>query len=170
MYEEQFSKRLAELRTKKGVSARDMSLSIGQNPGYIRAIECGTTFPTMSNFFYICEYLNVTPQEFFNFSEEPSNGINALTDQLQRFDSEQIHGIKGEEYTVVIGYDLLNGHLPNWNIIKNKNETLKLLYVLCSRAKSALYLFSETGRTTRTGHPLTSTNELYNVRYHYDTA
>ena len=36
MYEEQFSKRLAELRTKKGVSARDMSLSIGQNPGYIR--------------------------------------------------------------------------------------------------------------------------------------
>lgn len=81
-----------------------------------------------------------------------------------------IHGIKGEEYTVVIGYDLLNGHLPNWNIIKNKNETLKLLYVLCSRAKSALYLFSETGRTTRTGHPLTSTNELYNVRYHYDTA
>ena len=61
MYEEQFSKRLAELRTKKGVSARDMSLSIGQNPGYIRAIECGTTFPTMSNFFYICEYLNVTP-------------------------------------------------------------------------------------------------------------
>lgn len=30
MYEEQFSKRLAELRTKKGVSARDMSLSIGQ--------------------------------------------------------------------------------------------------------------------------------------------
>ena len=86
MYEEQFSKRLAELRTKKGVSARDMSLSIGQNPGYIRAIECGTTFPTMSNFFYICEYLNVTPQEFFNFSEEPSNGMNALTDQLQQFD------------------------------------------------------------------------------------
>ena len=34
VYEEQFSKRLAELRIKKGVSARDMSLSIGQNPGY----------------------------------------------------------------------------------------------------------------------------------------
>ena len=48
VYEEQFSKRLAELRIKKGVSARDMSLSIGQNPGYLRAIECGTTFPTMT--------------------------------------------------------------------------------------------------------------------------
>ena len=100
-YEEQFSKRLAELRTKKGVSARDMSLSIGQNPGYIRAIECGTTFPTMSNFFYICEYLNVTPQEFFNFSEEPSNGMNALTDQLQQFDSEQINALATFIKTIV---------------------------------------------------------------------
>ena len=59
MYEEQFSKRLTELRTQKGVSARDMSLSIGQNPGYIRAIESGTAFPTMANFFYICEYFNI---------------------------------------------------------------------------------------------------------------
>lgn len=101
MYEEQFSKRLAELRTKKGVSARDMSLSIGQNPGYIRAIECGTTFPTMSNFFYVCEYLNVPPQEFFNFSEEPSNGMNALTDQLQQFDSEQINALAAFIKTIV---------------------------------------------------------------------
>lgn len=66
MYEEQFSKRLAELRTKKGVSARDMSLSIGQNAGYIRTIENGSSFPTMSAFFYICEYLNVTPKEFLD--------------------------------------------------------------------------------------------------------
>lgn len=78
-----------------------MSLSIGQNPGYIRAIECGTTFPIMSNFFYICEYLNVTPQEFFNFSEEPSNGMNALTDQLQQFDSEQINALAAFIKTIV---------------------------------------------------------------------
>ena len=35
MYEDLFYQRLIELRTKKGVSARDMSLSIGQNAGYI---------------------------------------------------------------------------------------------------------------------------------------
>jgi transcriptional regulator with XRE-family HTH domain len=101
MYEEQFSKRLAELRTKKGVSARDMSLSIGQNPGYIRAIECGTTFPTMSNFFYICEYLNVTPQEFFDFDEELSNGLNFLVDQLRQFDNEQIRTLTAFVKTIV---------------------------------------------------------------------
>lgn len=34
----------------------------------------------MANFFYICEYLNITPQEFFSFHEEPSDGLNALMD------------------------------------------------------------------------------------------
>ena len=40
MYEEDFPTRLAKLRTKKGVSSREMSLSIGQNTGYISNIEC----------------------------------------------------------------------------------------------------------------------------------
>ena len=41
-----------------------MSLSIGQNTGYINSIESGKNFPTMKNFFYICEYLHITPKEF----------------------------------------------------------------------------------------------------------
>ena len=38
-YTEFFHKRLAELRTQKGVSARDMSLSLGQSESYINKIE-----------------------------------------------------------------------------------------------------------------------------------
>ena len=41
MYEDEFPLRLAQLRTKKGVSAREMSLAIGQNAGYINNVECG---------------------------------------------------------------------------------------------------------------------------------
>lgn len=66
MYEDDFPRRLAQLRGLKGVSARDMSLSIGQNPCYINTIENGKAFPTMQSFFYICEFLGVTPQEFFD--------------------------------------------------------------------------------------------------------
>ncbi|MBQ2903618.1 MAG: helix-turn-helix transcriptional regulator, partial [Clostridia bacterium] len=66
MEKEQFSKRLVELRMNKGVSARDMSLSIGQSAGYINNIENGVNFPSMTVFFYICEYLGVTPMEFFD--------------------------------------------------------------------------------------------------------
>ena len=62
MYEEKFPIRLAKLRTAKGVSARDMSLSIGQNAGYINNIENGKALPSMAGFFFICEYLGITPQ------------------------------------------------------------------------------------------------------------
>ena len=41
MYESDFQLRLAQLRAKKGVSARDMSLSLGQNAVYINNIESG---------------------------------------------------------------------------------------------------------------------------------
>lgn len=51
MYEEIFPSRLAELRNQKAVSARDMSLSIGQNPGYINNIETGKALPSMASFF-----------------------------------------------------------------------------------------------------------------------
>ena len=42
MYEEElFAKRLEQLRLEKNVSAREMSLSLGQNPSYINRIESG---------------------------------------------------------------------------------------------------------------------------------
>jgi len=62
----EFSLMLAQLRLNKGVSARDMSLSIGQSPSYINNIETGVCFPSMTVFFYICDYLGVTPMEFFD--------------------------------------------------------------------------------------------------------
>lgn len=87
MYEDKFSNRLSQLRMKKGVSAREMSISLGQNPGYINSIESGKALPTMSNFFYICDYLDISPMEFFNFDiNNPKetdmlyNAINQLTD------------------------------------------------------------------------------------------
>lgn len=77
-----------------------------------------------------------------------------------------LHGVKGEEYTTVIAFGLLNGYLPHWDYIMNstkidrRNETCKLLYVLCSRAKKNLYLFSERGRITKNGSKYSSTDEL----------
>lgn len=93
MYEEDFPMRLAKLRTQKGVSARDMSLSIGQNPGYINNIETGKALPSMSTFFYICDYLNITPQEFFEVSVELPEQLHALTDDLKQLNKEQLEHI-----------------------------------------------------------------------------
>lgn len=65
-YSQWFSERLTQLRIEKGVSARDMSLSLGQSESYINKIENRRTMPSMAGFFYICEYLGITPQAFFD--------------------------------------------------------------------------------------------------------
>lgn len=66
MEKAEFIKRLVELRVAKGVSARDMSLSIGQSAGYINNIENGINYPSMTVFFYICDYLGISPKDFFD--------------------------------------------------------------------------------------------------------
>ena len=93
MYENKFSQRLAQLRLQKGVSARDMSLSIGQNPGYINNIESGKAMPSMMCFFYICEYLNISPSEFFDTGSENPEKLKALINDLKHLDSEQLENI-----------------------------------------------------------------------------
>lgn len=61
------------------------------------------------------------------------------------------HGVKGEEYQTVIAFGLVYGKIPNIYIesAKQDEEADKLLYVIASRAKSRLYLFSEKGRKYR---------------------
>lgn len=49
---EWFYKRLTELRLGKGVSARDMSLSLGQSESYINKIENRRTLPSFAGFIY----------------------------------------------------------------------------------------------------------------------
>lgn len=81
MFEEDFIKRLTELRLQKNISARDMSLSIGQNQNYINNIENGKAMPSMSAFFFICDYLKITPSEFFEIkTRNPEKMRNVMRD------------------------------------------------------------------------------------------
>lgn len=93
MDEKDFSIRLARLREKKGVSARDMSLSIGQNPGYINNIETGKSKPSLDAFFFICEYLGVTPSEFFDLDSSNPTKLNAIVKDLKKLTDRQLETI-----------------------------------------------------------------------------
>ena len=88
-----FAKRLVELRMSKGVSARDMSLSLGQSPGYINNIECGKALPSMSVFLYICDYFHITPQEFFDLGNPNPEKLNEIIENLKLLDDEQLNNI-----------------------------------------------------------------------------
>lgn len=79
-YLDWFPERLAQLRSQKGVSARDMSLSLGQSESYINKIENKRTLPSMSGFFFICEHLGITPQDFFATQvDAPGKNAELLT-------------------------------------------------------------------------------------------
>ena len=88
-----FALRLARLRTQKGVTARDMSLSMGQNPNYINHIETGRTLPSLTGVFYICEYLGVTPAEFFDMDNKNPKKLDEITRDLRQLSLSQLETV-----------------------------------------------------------------------------
>ena len=58
--------RITQLRLKKGVSEYQMSYDLGHSRGYIYNISSGKALPPLKEFFAICDYLEVTPQQFFD--------------------------------------------------------------------------------------------------------
>ena len=90
MEEKDFALRLAQLREKKGVSARDMSLSMGQNPGYINNIETGKSKPSMDGFFYICEFLGVSPSEFFDTQVSNPSKLDDIVKDMKKLNNKQL--------------------------------------------------------------------------------
>lgn len=100
---------------------------------------------------------------YVDFFEKMNNRLGnkkyQLTDDINTFrkmfrEKEGVvintcHGVKGEEYQTVIAFGLVYGKVPNIHTdpVRMNEEASKLLYVIASRAKSRLYLFSEKGRT-----------------------
>lgn len=93
MDEKEFALRLSNLRQLRGVSARDMSLSMGQNHGYINNIETGKVMPSLTGFFYICEYLQITPSEFFDTESENPEQIRAIVSDLKKLSPGQLASV-----------------------------------------------------------------------------
>lgn len=93
MDEKDFAIRLARLREKKGVSAREMSLSIGQNPGYINSIEIGKSKPSLDGIFFICDYLGVTPHEFFDMTSSDPTKLDAIIKDMKKLNDGQLETI-----------------------------------------------------------------------------
>ncbi len=70
-----------------------MSLSIGQNASYINNIENGKAFPSMTGFFYICEYLGISPADFFDTDADNPEKLKALLNDLKHLDDAQLDNI-----------------------------------------------------------------------------
>lgn len=89
-YQEFFYHRLTQLRMAKGVSAREMSLALGQSNSYINSIENRKSLPSMTVFFNICVYLGITPQQFFDMENQAPAEADALLQEIKKLRPDQI--------------------------------------------------------------------------------
>ena len=90
MYEDFTQERIAQLRMERNVSARDMSLSLGQNDSYINRIENRKALPSLQLLFYICEYFGITPREFFDEGNPYPRELNEIVQDLKRLDRDTL--------------------------------------------------------------------------------
>jgi len=89
-YEEYIAERIIQLRLKKGVSANDMSISIGQNRNYINRIENRRHLPSIPGLFYICEYFQISFAEFFSENELQSTLLCETIELIKTLDENSI--------------------------------------------------------------------------------
>lgn len=90
MYEDFFAERISSLRNEKNISAREMSLAIGQNSSYINRIENKLAFPSMQSFFFICEYLKISPKDFFDSNISNPVKLKEAVTELKELDNSQL--------------------------------------------------------------------------------
>jgi transcriptional regulator with XRE-family HTH domain len=89
--EESFIKdRITQLRLKKGVSEYQMSYDLGHSRGYVYNISSGKSLPPMKEFLAICDYFEVTPQQFFDESEEYPELIQKAVDGMKHLSEEDM--------------------------------------------------------------------------------
>lgn len=87
------SERIAKLRNHKNVSARDMSLSLGLGEAYINHIENNSNMPSMKNFYYICEFLKISPKDFFDDDTEAPDLLAELITACKKLDRRSMQNL-----------------------------------------------------------------------------
>ncbi|MCL2049427.1 MAG: helix-turn-helix transcriptional regulator [Defluviitaleaceae bacterium] len=90
-----FSARISKLRTAKKISAREMSLSLSQSKGYITAIERKQSLPSMFVFLKICDYLDISPRDFFDDEVEYPETLGKLIANLQTLNRQELESVVG---------------------------------------------------------------------------
>ncbi|WP_302789160.1 helix-turn-helix transcriptional regulator [Anaerostipes caccae] len=93
MDEKFVANRITELRVKKNVSEYQMSLDLGKNKSYIQNISSGRSLPSMSQFLEICNYFNITPQQFFDEELHNLPLYQKANDLLKQLDDDDMMAV-----------------------------------------------------------------------------
>lgn len=95
MYEEFVKERITQLRLNKGVSEYQMSYDLGHSRGYVYNISSGKALPPLKEFFAICDYFEITPQQFFDTETQNPELVQQAVESLKQLSKEDIQMILG---------------------------------------------------------------------------
>lgn len=87
---EYIRERITQLRLQKGVSEYKMSYDLGHSRGYINNISSGKTLPSMTEFFAICDYFDITPIEFFDAKVSNPKLSNTVRAAIEKLDEDDL--------------------------------------------------------------------------------
>ena len=82
--------RITQLRLQKGVSEYKMSYDLGHSRGYVNNISSGKTLPSMTEFFAICEYFEITPVEFFDIKSANPKLSKSVLSAIEQLDEDDL--------------------------------------------------------------------------------
>ena len=90
MQEEFIRNRITQLRLAKGVSEYQMSYDLGHSRGYVYNISSGKALPPLKEFLAICDYFEITPQQFFDDSSQYPELIQKAINGMQQLNENDL--------------------------------------------------------------------------------
>ena len=80
-------RRVVELREQKNISTNKLANLAGISQSYLREVEMGNKNPTVEILSYICDAINISLQEFFAESTNPTSPF--LLSAVQKLSEEE---------------------------------------------------------------------------------
>ena len=88
--EEYVKNKITQLRLQKGVSEYQISYDLGHSRGYINNISSGKSLPSLSEFFSICDYFEITPADFFDIEHNNPVLVSKAIEELKTLDDNDM--------------------------------------------------------------------------------
>ena len=87
--------RITQLRILKGVSEYQMGYDLGHSRSYMYNISSGKSLPPLPEFLEICNYLGVTPSQFFDDTAENPALLQTAIEELKKLSDDDMMLIIG---------------------------------------------------------------------------
>ncbi len=82
--------RITQLRIAKGVSEYQMGYDLGHSRSYMYNISSGKSLPPIPEFLEICNYLGVTPSQFFDDTTENPALLQTAIEELKKLSDDDM--------------------------------------------------------------------------------